>query len=70
MGVGEKWVKYVRVELWERKGCKLRSRWMLMGEDKWQLGEIEIGVGKEVCDVGEKRWEMEEKGVKVGENGW
>lgn len=35
MGVGEKWVKYVRVDLWERKGCKLRSRWMLMGEDKW-----------------------------------
>ena len=41
-----------------------------MGEDKWQLGEIEIGVGKEVCDMGEKRWELEEKGVKVGENGW
>ena len=67
MGVGEKWVKYVRVELWERKGCKLRRR---EREDKWQLGEIEIGVGKEVCDVGEKRWELEEKGVKVGENGW
>ena len=24
----------------------------------------------EVCDLGEKRWELEEKGVKVGENGW
>ena len=51
MGVGEKWVKYGLVELWERKGCKLRSRWVLMGENKWQLGEIEMGTGKEMCDL-------------------
>ena len=29
-----------------------------------------MGTGKEVCDLGEKRWELEEKGIKVGENGW
>ena len=34
MGVGEKMVKYGWVELWKRKGCKLRRRWVLMGEDK------------------------------------
>ena len=27
-----------------------------------------MGTGKEVCDLGEKRWELEEKGVKVGKN--
>ena len=41
-----------------------------MGENKWQLGEKEMGTGKEVCDLGEKRWELEEKRVKVGENEW
>jgi len=26
-----------------------------------------MGTGKEVCDLGEKRLELKEKGVKVGE---
>ena len=29
-----------------------------------------MGTGKEVCDLGEKRWELEEKGVKVGKMNW
>ena len=29
-----------------------------------------MGTGREVCDLGEKRWELEEKGIKAGENGW
>ena len=29
-----------------------------------------MGTEKEVCDLGEKRWELEEKGIKAGENGW
>lgn len=29
-----------------------------------------MGTGKEVCDLGEKRWGLEEKGMEVGENGW
>lgn len=33
-------------------------------------GRNRVGNWEEVCDLGEKRWELEEKRVKVGKDEW
>lgn len=44
MGIGEKWVKYGRVELWERKTGRNRDgNW----ERSVRLGREKVGTGRE-----------------------